>query len=207
MLQILNAQPVLKAVLNPAGRAGGIVHVLIAGRKLEKNLLTSIQSMFCFVSIAARHASSLFRAESSLSCKGEVPPMLASEEGSGVSFFRALQAAGGGCGQCLPLAGSGITALNCLILEEKGVNGTLHEKFQCLWYHRSCYLVTVTGCTRDITCGALAHPILCCWAAPRPQAGSVRRHELARVSGGKAYELCKTQRRCRIYSCEIFPVN
>lgn len=41
----------------------------------------------------------------------------------------------------------------------------------------------------------------------RPQSGSVQRHELAHVSGGKAYELCKTQRRCWVYSCEIFPVN
>lgn len=158
MLQILNAEPVSKAVLNPAGRTGGIVHVLITRRKLEKNLLTSIQSMFCFVSIAARHVSSLFRAESNLSCKGEVPPMLASEEGSGVQFFHALQAAGGGYGQCLPLTGNGITALNCLILWEKGVNGTLRENFQCLLYHRSCYLATVAGASGTLHVGPLLTP-------------------------------------------------
>lgn len=58
-------------LLTPAGSARGIVHVLIARRKLEKNLLTSIQSVLCFVSIAARHVCSLFSAESeerSLQC-------------------------------------------------------------------------------------------------------------------------------------------
>lgn len=58
--------------------------------------------------------------------------MLAPEEGNGVQFFHALQAARGGCGRCLALTGSGITSSNCPHSGEKGVNGTLHGKFQCL---------------------------------------------------------------------------
>lgn len=139
--------------------------------------------------------------------------MLAPEEGDGGLVLQCfLQAGIWGCRQCLALMGSNLIALNHHIWGRREQMAHYMENFSAYCSKEAVtwpLSLGASGSAGTSNFGAACSPQPCVLPGhpPHPQSGSVQRHELAHVSGGKAYELCKTQRRCRVYSCEIFPVN
>lgn len=148
-------------LLTPAGSTRGVVNVLIAGRKLEKNLLRSIQSGFCYILIEARHVSSTFGSGSPLQERSHN----ACTWGRwwGISSPVLLQAGIWGCGQCLALTGSNLIALNHHIWGRREQMAHYMENFSAYCSKEAVTWPLSLGASGSAGTSNFAHPYpVCC---------------------------------------------